>query len=392
MKTLQQIEPRTDLAAVAGEADYHHVITTAGSYYLTGNLDVTRTNGIDVRVEGVTLDLNGFEIGRTAGAGGNGIEVDATAHRCTIKNGSLKGFAYGLQCVGPTLNFARGGRCLHLSVSGCSESGLFAGEGWQLDGCTAHDNTGDNGSRGISAGSGSTLTNCSAVNNVGTGIFVNSGSTLTNCSAVANTGSNGIFASRGSTLTNCSASSNTVFFGIYTYEGCTLKNCAALSNIGSATTSGGIFTGDGCTLIGCSARSNTNTNATDAPEAGFGIRIGTGSTVRDCTSEDNEGSGIQVGFKCHIVGNTCTSNTTGGEGAGIHLTGPINACRIDGNHCVGGTRGIWVQGTDNLIVRNSVQGTTLQGYGIVAGNHSAEIISSPGLSFASTSPWANFRF
>ena len=68
-----------------------------------------------------------------------------------------------------------------------------------------------------------------------------------------------------------------------------------------------------------------------------------------------------------------------------------NGCRIDSNHCGAGTRGIWVEGIDNLIIRNSTQGTSVLSYDIAAGNHSAAIINGPGLSFASTSPWANFR-
>jgi hypothetical protein len=61
MKTLDQIEARTDVLTLAGDADYHHIITQAGSYYLSGNLFVTKPNGIYVRlVEGVTIDLNGF--------------------------------------------------------------------------------------------------------------------------------------------------------------------------------------------------------------------------------------------------------------------------------------------------------------------------------------------
>jgi parallel beta-helix repeat protein len=437
MKTLEQIEPRTPMndTAVPGDADYHHIISTPGSYYLTGNLVVTKANGIDVRAEGVTLDLNGFEISRSVGARGNGIEVDATSHRCTIKNGSLKSFGHGLRCV-VTTNFARGGRCLHLSVSGCSEAGLVAGERWQLDGCTAHDNTatgifaasgsslsnctasansaGIDASRsctltnctaannttgaGISASTGSTLTNCTAADNTGTyGIFADDGSTFTNCSAVGNIAdagfSAGIFAGDGCTLTNCSATSNTIEYGIYTQHGCTLKNCAARSNTGASTFTGGIRAEGGCTLVGCAATGNTNTNATASPSTGYGIRTFFSSTVQDCSVSGNDGDGIQIdGGRCHVSGNTCTGNTGGGQGAGIHLLGEATACRIDGNHCSGGTRGIWVEGTDNLIIRNSAQGASVLAYEITVGNHSGAIVGDPGLSFASTSPWANFRF
>ena len=71
---------------------------------------------------------------------------------------------------------------------------------------------------------------------------------------------------------------------------------------------------------------------------------------------------------------------------------PDDACRIDGNHCAGGTRGIWVEGTDNLIVRNSAQGASVSNYSIVAGNHNAAVVLNPGAAFASTNPWANFNF
>ena len=42
MKTLDQVEPRTpvNVTTVPGDASYHHITTTPGSYYLTGNLNV----------------------------------------------------------------------------------------------------------------------------------------------------------------------------------------------------------------------------------------------------------------------------------------------------------------------------------------------------------------
>src|SRR4051812_37700228 len=86
-KTLQQIEPRTDLKVlydqnhdnVGDDANYEVVISAAGSYYLSSNMGttgspmpVTRANAIHVTVEGVTVDLNGFQIQRTSGSNGNG--------------------------------------------------------------------------------------------------------------------------------------------------------------------------------------------------------------------------------------------------------------------------------------------------------------------------------
>src|SRR4051812_9062239 len=89
MKTLDELEPRIDLqsappAAVTTNADYHFIITQPGSYYLSANLAVTKTNGIQINVDGVTLDLNGFQISRSSGSGGHGLEIPATSHRGSI--------------------------------------------------------------------------------------------------------------------------------------------------------------------------------------------------------------------------------------------------------------------------------------------------------------------
>src|SRR4051794_17530032 len=67
-KTLQQLEPRIDLqnaptsAVDSSKPNYHFIINQPGSYYLSANILVTKTNGIQINAEGVTLDLNGFQI------------------------------------------------------------------------------------------------------------------------------------------------------------------------------------------------------------------------------------------------------------------------------------------------------------------------------------------
>src|SRR4029079_7659448 len=105
-----------------------------------------------------------------------------------------------------------------------------------------------------------------------------------------------------------------------------------------------------------------------------------------CVCRLNAGNGIQVGSRCFLQDNNCAGNTF----AGILVTG--SAGRIDNNHCTGGQRGFQISGTDNLVIRNSAQGSSVLNYDIVAGNHDAARITSPGSSFASTSPWANFSF
>src|ERR1700730_1612436 len=100
MKSLGEVEPRTNLQATPAPAgvdttneNYHFIINQPGSYYLSANLGVTKTNGIQINAEGVTLDLNGFQILRTAGSGGNGIEISGTSHRASVRKGSIKNFA-----------------------------------------------------------------------------------------------------------------------------------------------------------------------------------------------------------------------------------------------------------------------------------------------------------
>src|SRR5437763_9734998 len=102
MKKLDEVEPRTNLQATpapagvdTSSADYHFIINQPGSYYLSANIVVTKTNGIRINAEGVTLDLNGFQISRLSPSG-NGIDILDTSHRTTIRNGSVKGFLSGI--------------------------------------------------------------------------------------------------------------------------------------------------------------------------------------------------------------------------------------------------------------------------------------------------------
>src|SRR5689334_11762199 len=102
LRTLDQIEPRVDLSRLTGDADNHIFITKAGAYYLSTNLAVSKTYGITIAAAGVTLDLNGFEIVRVSGSGGDGIRILTDCNRATVRNGTIKGaiggFSYGIDC------------------------------------------------------------------------------------------------------------------------------------------------------------------------------------------------------------------------------------------------------------------------------------------------------
>ena len=92
MKTLQQVEPRIDLATVGGDNAAGHRITQPGSYYLSSNVNSAEATSIEIRSSGVTLDLNGFTISRPgSGAAisiGQGSDVITNI---TIKNGHITG-------------------------------------------------------------------------------------------------------------------------------------------------------------------------------------------------------------------------------------------------------------------------------------------------------------
>ncbi len=133
MKTLVELEPRTNLQATPASAGvdtanaaHHFIINQPGSYYLSANLGVTKTNGIQINAEGVTLDLNGFQISRSSGIGGNGIEIVATSHRASIRHGSIKGFGVGIQSLFDP-SYPQGCAFRGLTVSNCA-TGIFAGQ------------------------------------------------------------------------------------------------------------------------------------------------------------------------------------------------------------------------------------------------------------------------
>lgn len=404
MKTLDEVEPRTPVndLMVPGDGDYHHIISQPGSYILTGNLDVTKPNGIDIRAEGVTLDLMGFEIRRTAGVDGNGVEIDDTSHRCTVKNGSLAGFAYGVRCLDRGGLFVRSGSFLHLSATDCSTAGLESGDGWLIDGCQAHDNPG----KGIVAHTGCTLTKCTATENQGThAISTGSGCTLNKCTASNNSVDFAIYAGSGSTLTDCTALANTGS-GSYSYAisanaGSTLTNCTARDNSSSGTWSGGIRGLDGCILIGCTATGTTTTRGTPNSGTGVGIIATNFCLVKNCQVYYNAADGIQCSNDNFIVGNKCASNGRSiTNGAGISVGG-VGDNHVEGNNVIQNDIGINATSAGNIIMRNTAAGNSIN-YEIVASNKVGVIVYATssaaisgltgGAGLGTTDPWANFSY
>jgi hypothetical protein len=111
-------------------------------------------------------------------------------------------------------------------------------------------------------------------------------------------------------------------------------------------------------------------------------------------------AGIDVGTRCHVVGNTCVK-ALALPGNGIRATGSGN--RIEGNNIVfPGTVdfpphfGIQVSGTGNLITKNSVTkspaGAALA-YDIAPGNSFGPVVVVAGVgAFVGADPWANLEY
>jgi hypothetical protein len=448
MRSLDQIEPRRPLGSLftPGDANYAFIISQPGSYYLPARIAISGPNGIHITAAGVTLDLEGFDIGRQTGSGGDGITVDGTAHRCTVKNGTISGFSYGIQCV-IAGSYARGCSFRDLAVANCTTAGIWAGQGAVLESCRAHANSGQHGlfaafgsllinctatsntaGDGIFAGAGSSVINCSASANVGTGgIITAQGCALINCSALSNSGTFGINTGEHSTLINCSVRQNTVTNGILADKGSNLLNCTASFNTSAASASYGIQTEDKCTIIGCSSSENMTSNGTPTDSTGGGILTGAASTVKDCTVVDNSGDGIAVGVgstvtgctlrgnnfdgieganDCVITRNNCTANGDGTgvlDGAGIHTR--LAGNRIEENQSIVNDIGYKVDVGESFIARNTAR-FNASNWNIANDNRFGPVVDMTGgvaggfvgngaattMPAAADHPWANFSY
>ena len=416
MKTLDQVEARIPVgsAQTPGDGTAEFIIGQPGSYYLTGNIGVAKLQGIRIVAPGVTVDLNGFEIRRIDGTGGDGITIGPEADRCAVKNGSVSNFALGINSAegfgGVT---AQATSFSKLAFTGCSTRGLGAGEGARVDHCEARGNSG----AGIFVRRGSAVSNCVALENNGNGIEGGSGVTVT-ASTAANNGGFGITPSSGSTVVNCSAFGN-AGGGISTGFGGTITNCTAVSNVGDGfhvapsstltsstarqNTRHGAFAEEDARISDCTLTNNgvhgvragertaisgstASFNGSAAPTTGSGIFGGIRMMIKDCNTIRNRADGISVGGDSVVIGNHASFNGQGGAAAGIRAA--PSGSRIENNHTRDNTGTGILAGTADVIIRNT------------AGNNSvANFTPNSGINFGpiqppgtTTNPTANHQF
>ena len=181
MKDLDDVEPRFPLRNLG--AGMPIVINISGSYYLTEDIfGLPGQHGIQINVDNVTLDLNGFTLYGDLDFGSlDGIHISDDVQNTTIVNGNIQNF------VG----------------DGVDAEDLLNVVSVRVEGVTAA----NNGGLGMALDNDAVVIGCSFLDNGNTGLRVDSGSTIVN--SVARSNGNDGFSVDKSTITNCTANGNT---------------------------------------------------------------------------------------------------------------------------------------------------------------------------------------
>ncbi|MFZ0677272.1 hypothetical protein [Candidatus Binatus sp.] len=125
-------------AKVLANGGFPYVVSTSGSYRLTGNLTVSSTSAdaIDVNASDVTVDLNGFSITGPGGStSGSGISAAGVVD-VTVENGTITEFGGAAAIRAGNNSIVKN---VHASSNG---NGIVAGNGSVISDNIAHDNSG----------------------------------------------------------------------------------------------------------------------------------------------------------------------------------------------------------------------------------------------------------
>ncbi|HZW07804.1 MAG TPA: right-handed parallel beta-helix repeat-containing protein [Phycisphaerales bacterium] len=134
----------------------------------------------------------------------------------------------------------------------------------------------------------------------------------------------------------------------------------------------GVLTFDNCTVKGCRVTDNV----------GAGISAAWACAVTDNSVSENNGDGIRMQARGTVERNLVTYALTQGTAA-IRVVG--GGCHVSDNRVNSAQTGIDVDGTLNVVVRNTVGGTSFP-ITAVAGNSVGPMVDNPA---ASTNPHAN---
>jgi hypothetical protein len=191
-------------------AGFPVTISRAGSYRLSGNLDVTNANttAIEITASNVTIDLNGFAIlglvtcngtpvtSCTPAGTGSGITVSGTPSNIAVRNGAVRGMGshginlglgvHGVTDVRVESNggvgiFVSGGTVSHTIVTSNGDAGIVMGLG-----TVSHNNVTGNRSDGIQVQDSATVSHNASIRNGGHGILTLRSGTVNHNTALEN--------------------------------------------------------------------------------------------------------------------------------------------------------------------------------------------------------------
>jgi parallel beta-helix repeat protein len=238
-KVLDEVEPRTPILKIP------FTISTAGSYYLAGDLS-SDANGIIVEANNVTIDLAGFRIVGPGSGSNYGIYMNGRRN-VEIRNGTVQGF---------TGTYRQGGGIYEANGTGHRVVGLRAVS---------------NGPGIVLGGSGHLIKDCSVVENMSYGIQVGKSSTVTGNTCYGN-------------------------------------HNRGISAYGSCTVTGNTCCDNGNQGILCDGGGNSTVTGNTCQRNWIGIHVLDGSTVIGNTASNNEHSGIRVRMGCLVRNNTLREN------------------------------------------------------------------------------------
>ena len=390
MKTLQQIEPRTDIAELPGDATAVKIISAPGSYYLTG--DLAGATGKDtIRVEAtagrVTIDLGGFSLTAT-GAGRSAILLLATNEMIIIRKG-------GIVANADATTLAVGGTgkhvvCEDLKITSNGAAALTLGADGIVDRCRISDG-------GIS-GLDRTIVRDSVISALGVNdVLISIAGSDAQVTGVSFTVGRGQVAVGDRALVaDCQIKSGgtPTFLAIgsvlQTGQGAVVRDCT----ISAGTTAGSaIGIGSGSLVKGCRVTSASRDGISSASSANVtvescsfqnygrdGIKLAGSARVRDCFAEGSglNDAGFELGGGSIVTG--CRVSLNGGAGISVgsesiiaHCSSVVNGTGIlastetSVSHCTANRNGIGILVGDGSTVSDCTANNNDGGVGIQAG-------------------------
>jgi hypothetical protein len=345
-------------------------ITTPGAVVtLLHNHTCPAGTGITIQADGVTLDLGGFRLGGS-GTGDVGINVNTAAEDAVIRNGTIRGFAVGIQAGGTA-----GGSCFgsspdlrveNVTVRNASDWGMWlCSEGASLVTGSSVVNSGglsvgviqQTGS-GIWGSDGVDVESTSVSGGDGYGVHLVANEVLDDVAVRDSTVEN--FGARGVYMQGLGDGSITV--EDTTVSGCTAVSCRGIWVSGEA---GMLITGSTVSDVdfGIEAFNNQShfitvedTTVSQVTRDGISIfnsflPVVTGSVVRDIGNDLLQGDNFGIRFSCTITGVVAETSVLEVDGDGVVIDESPSV------PCVGGSDATMVR--DSLIARTAGNGLVL---------------------------------